>query len=84
MPLTSDLRSFSDFANAKHREPLTRTDGSIVDPGVCVSVRYRTRVPVIAAVDQDVTDAGGAHLAEGDFLWVGGHGWRLLLARFDP
>ena len=30
---------------------------------------------MIAAIDQHIADAGGAHLAEGDFLRVvGGHG----------
>ena len=29
---------------------------------------------MIAAIDQHLADAGGAHFAEGDFLGVGGHG----------
>ena len=28
---------------------------------------------MIAAVDQHIADAGVAHFAEGDFLWVGQH-----------
>ena len=31
-------------------------------------------VAMIAAIDQDVADAGRAQFAEGDFLWVGRHG----------
>jgi hypothetical protein len=39
---------------------------------------------VIAAIDQHVADAVCAQLAEGDLLWVGGHGWRVGTGPFRP
>ena len=36
---------------------------------------------MVPAIDQDVTDAAGAHFAEGDFLRVGGHGSPELQSR---
>jgi hypothetical protein len=34
---------------------------------------------VIAATDQDITHAGCAHFAEGDFLLIGRHGKRFVV-----
>ena len=55
----------------------------MIRPAVSVGLDV-VAAAVIAAIDQHVADAGGAQLAEGDLLGVGGHGWRLVLARFDP
>ena len=55
------------------REPLVRIPLGCRCQQSALSVGG-ARAAVIAAIDQHVADAGGAHFAEGDFLGVGGHG----------
>jgi hypothetical protein len=47
----------------------------VIGPAVSIDLDVMAAT-MVAAVDQLVADAGGAHLAEGDLLRVGRHGFR--------
>ena len=52
--------------------------GDLVGPAVGAGLDVVAAAD-IAAVDQHIADAGGAHFAEGDFLRGGGHRYGLVL-----
>jgi hypothetical protein len=56
---------------------------NVIGPAVGIGLDV-VRATVIAAIDQDVTDAAGAHLAEGDLLWGGRHRCGLVLNLYRP
>jgi hypothetical protein len=53
-------------------------EADIIGPAVSVGFDV-VAAAMVPAIDQNIADAGCAQFAEGNFLRVGRHGWRLVV-----